>query len=84
MSPTRHPTGIRPSLHMASIPMVRVVFSQWTTDATLLSDSPSRNLYTWDSSTGAARSFALTSVHDHRKALFFSELPPSRLVIKIF
>ena len=49
MSPTHHPTGIRPSPHMASIPMVRVVFRRRTTDVTLLSGSPSRNLYTWDS-----------------------------------
>ncbi len=45
--------------------------SQWTTDATLLSDSPSRNLYTWDSSTGAARSFAWTSFTTTEKASFF-------------
>ena len=45
--------------------------SQWTTDATLLSDSPSRNLYTWDSASGQARTFAWTSFTTTEKASYF-------------
>ncbi|MCC7067472.1 MAG: hypothetical protein IT523_03375 [Burkholderiales bacterium] len=45
--------------------------SQWNSDTTLTSDSPSRNLFTWDPANGVARTFTWSSFSTAEKQTFF-------------